>query len=78
MFKQFIQNFADSRIYLITSLWLFLIFFILVAIMLFRMNKKHIEYMSNLPLNKDSDTGDIKEGESVKPNTNNMEHQFGV
>ncbi|MBC7759173.1 MAG: hypothetical protein H7069_09965 [Phormidesmis sp. FL-bin-119] len=63
MFKQFIQNFADSRIYLITSLWLFLIFFILVAIMLFRMNKKHIKYMSNLPLNEDSDTGDIEAGE---------------
>lgn len=64
MFKQFIQNFADSRIYLITSLWLFLIFFILVAIMLFRMNKKHIEYMSNLPLNEDNDTGTIETGGS--------------
>lgn len=68
MFKQFIQNFADSRIYLITSLWLFLIFFILVAIMLFRMNKKHIEYMSNLPLNEDSDTGDTKVGEFGETN----------
>lgn len=67
MFKQFIQNFADSRIYLITSLWLFLIFFILVAIMLFRMNKKHIEYMSNLPLNEDSDSGDTEVADSVKP-----------
>ena len=66
MFKQFIQNFADSRIYLITSLWLFLIFFILVAIMLFRMNKKHIEYMSNLPLNEDSDSGGNEVDESVK------------
>jgi cbb3-type cytochrome oxidase subunit 3 len=53
MFKQFINNFADSRIYLISSLWLFLIFFVLVAIMLFRMNKKHIDYMSELPLNDD-------------------------
>ncbi|WP_276349201.1 hypothetical protein [Daejeonella sp. JGW-45] len=53
MFKQFIQNFADSRIYLISSLWLFLIFFILVAVMLIRMKKKHIEYMSNLPLSDD-------------------------
>ncbi len=56
MFKQFIQNFADSRIYLISSLWLFLIFFILVAIMLIRMKRKHIEYMSNLPLADDDDT----------------------
>ncbi|MES2872853.1 MAG: hypothetical protein V4708_03955 [Bacteroidota bacterium] len=58
MFKQFIQNFADSRIYLISSLWLFLIFFILVAIMLFRMNKKHIEYMSKLPLEDKRDASD--------------------
>ncbi|MGB4399790.1 MAG: hypothetical protein WBJ10_10485 [Daejeonella sp.] len=67
MFKQFIQNFADSRIYLITSLWLFLIFFLLVAIMLFRMNKRHVEYMSNLPLKDDEDadvveTAGIREG----------------
>ncbi|SKB29833.1 hypothetical protein [Daejeonella lutea] len=55
MFKQFIQNFADSQVYLISSLWLFLIFFILVAIMLFRMNKKEIEYMENLPLNDENE-----------------------
>ena len=50
MFNQLIQNFADSKVYLISSLWLFLIFFILVAVMLVRMNKKHIKYMSELPL----------------------------
>lgn len=51
MYQQFINTFAGSRFYLISSLWLFLIFFILVAVMLFRMNKKHIEYMKGLPLN---------------------------
>ncbi|MEJ7693112.1 hypothetical protein [Daejeonella sp.] len=58
MFKQFIQNFADSKVYLISSLWLFLIFFILVAIMLIGMNKSHIDYMSSLPLQDDEDTAD--------------------
>ncbi|MHB1179131.1 MAG: hypothetical protein ACYCZO_12465 [Daejeonella sp.] len=58
MFKQFIQNFSDSRIYLISSLWLFLLFFILVAIMLILMNKKHIDYMSQLPLNEDEKDND--------------------
>jgi cbb3-type cytochrome oxidase subunit 3 len=53
MFKQFINNFLDSQVYLITSLWIFLIFFLVVAILLFTMNKKHIEHMSNLPLNDD-------------------------
>lgn len=66
MFKQFIQNFADSQVYLISSLWLFLIFFILVAIMLFRMNKKHIEYMGNLPLNEDKNPGEASRQGSQK------------
>jgi len=53
MFKQFIQNFYDSQVYLISSLWLFLIFFIVVGVMLFSMKKSHIDYMSRLPLNED-------------------------
>ncbi|MES3017171.1 MAG: hypothetical protein V4721_05310 [Bacteroidota bacterium] len=65
MFRQFIQNFVDSRIYLISSLWLFLIFFVLVAIMLIRMKKNHIEYMSGLPLEDGGDNGgDNKSGEA--------------
>ena len=56
MFKQFIQNFSDSRIYLVSSLWIFLVFFILVAIMLIIMNKSHIQYMSNLPLTEGEDS----------------------
>jgi cbb3-type cytochrome oxidase subunit 3 len=60
MFKQFIQNFADSRIYLISSLWLFLIFFLLVAFMLIRMKKNHIDYMSHLPLAEDEDAVELE------------------
>ncbi len=51
MFKQFLSNVTGTNIYLITSLWIFLIFFLLVAIMLIKANKKHIKYMSELPLN---------------------------
>ena len=50
MFRQFVQNFTDGNIYLILSLLLFLIFFILIGFLLIRMNKKHIKYMSELPL----------------------------
>ncbi|TQM49173.1 hypothetical protein BDE36_0872 [Arcticibacter tournemirensis] len=53
MFKQFIDKVAGSEIYLVSSLGIFLIFFILVAVMLFLMNKDHIKHMSELPLNKD-------------------------
>jgi len=51
MFKQFLNTVTDSNIYLIISLWIFLIFFILVAVMLFKMTKEHIQHMSELPLN---------------------------
>jgi hypothetical protein len=54
MFKQFLNTVTDSNIYLITSLWIFLIFFILVGLMLFKMNKDHIKHMSELPLNDDN------------------------
>lgn len=50
MFKQFIQNYQDSQIYLLTSLWVFLVFFGLVVWMLFKMSKKHVDYMSQVPL----------------------------
>ncbi len=54
MFKQFIENYQESQVYLISSLMIFLVFFALVVWMLFKMNKKHIEYMSEIPL-KDND-----------------------
>ncbi len=52
MFKQ-ITDLNGNEWYLITSLWIFLLFFVLVTILLFRMKKKHIDYMSNLPLEED-------------------------
>ena len=53
MFKQFVDKMTGNDIYLITSLLIFFIFFVAVAALLIRMNKKHIAYMSNLPLNED-------------------------
>ena len=55
MFKQFLNTVTGSNIYLISSLWIFLIFFILVAVMLYKMNKEHIRHMSELPLNHDNE-----------------------
>jgi len=52
MFKQ-ITNLNGSELYLIASLWIFLIFFISVAIMLFRMKKDYVTYMKELPLEED-------------------------
>lgn len=51
MFKQFLSSVSGNNVYLLTSLAIFLIFFILVGVMLFFMKKEHIKHMSELPLN---------------------------
>ncbi len=50
MFKQFVQNIEGPQVYLLSSLAIFLVFFIVITILLFYMSKKHISYMSDLPL----------------------------
>ncbi|MBD1430978.1 MULTISPECIES: hypothetical protein [Sphingobacterium] len=51
MFKQ-ITNLQGDEIYLMTSLWIFLIFFIIVGLMLFLMKKDHIQYMKEIPFDE--------------------------
>ena len=53
MFKQFIDKTIGNEIYLIISLGIFLVFFLIVCVVLIKMNKKHIKYMRELPLNDD-------------------------
>ncbi|TDS17146.1 hypothetical protein B0I21_1017 [Sphingobacterium paludis] len=48
MFKQ-ITNLNGDEMYLITSLWIFLVFFLLVACMLVWMKKDHVNYMKDIP-----------------------------
>jgi len=55
MFKQ-ITNLNGDEQYLIFSLLMFLAFFILVGIMLVRMNKDYAEQMSQMPLEEDNET----------------------
>lgn len=49
MFKQ-ITNLQGDEVYLIISLWIFLVFFVTVAIMLFFMKKDYVQYMKEIPL----------------------------
>lgn len=49
MFNQ-IKDLAGGEIYLITSLLMFMVFFVIVGIYLLKLNKKHIEVMSQLPI----------------------------
>jgi len=50
MFKQFTENLSGSQVYLICSLGIFLVFFIVVTIMLIKLRKQHVDYMGGLPL----------------------------
>ncbi|MBB5396894.1 hypothetical protein HDC91_002955 [Mucilaginibacter sp. AK015] len=50
MFKQFTENVSGHQVYLLSSLGIFLVFFILVTVLLIRMRKAHIQHMSDLPL----------------------------
>lgn len=51
MFKQ-ITNLNGDEMYLITSLWIFIVFFALVGLMLFFMSKDHIKYMKQIPFDE--------------------------
>jgi cbb3-type cytochrome oxidase subunit 3 len=53
MFRQFIDKTSGADVYLITSLGIFMVFFIIVTVLLFTMKKSHVNYMSELPLNDD-------------------------
>jgi hypothetical protein len=59
MFKQFTENLSGSQVYLIASLGIFVVFFIVVTVMLIRLRKQHVEYMSDLPL-EDSESNSPK------------------
>lgn len=48
MFKQ-LTNLNGDEVYLIISLWIFLVFFVLVACMLFWMKKDYIAHMKDIP-----------------------------
>ncbi len=50
MFKQFLGHAQGTQVYLLASLGIFLLFFIVVTILMFRLRKQHIVYMSDMPL----------------------------
>lgn len=53
MFKQFLDQTSGNQVYLLTSLGIFMLFFILVTILLLMMKKDEVKYMSELPLKDD-------------------------
>ena len=60
MYSQFLDNLTGGQIYLIASLGIFMVFFIVVSILMFRLKKSHVNYMSDLPLEEDNTSNTIK------------------
>jgi hypothetical protein len=56
MFEQFTGKLTGPQVYLVSSLGIFLVFFIVVTILLIRIRKQHVNYMSDLPLEDGSIT----------------------
>lgn len=53
MFKQFLDQVNDKQVYLLSSLGIFVLFFIIVGVLLYLMKKDDVKYMSELPLNEE-------------------------
>lgn len=51
MFKQ-INDLAGGEYYLITSLLIFMVFFIIVGVYLIKLNKNYVDQMSQMPINE--------------------------
>lgn len=60
MFKQ-IKDLNGNELYLIISLLIFVVFFIGVAIYLFKMNKNYAAQMSNMPFNDQTSPNEHEE-----------------
>lgn len=56
MFKQFINTLYGDEVYMLISLMIFVLFFVVATIALIRMKKNHLNYMSNIPLREDEET----------------------
>lgn len=54
MFRQFTENITANQGYLLFSLAIFFVFFVVVTIMLIKMNKNHVINMSDMPLHDDN------------------------
>ena len=54
MFRQLLDKVQGADVPMITSLLIFFVFFLMVGAYLFIIDKKHIQYMSNLPLEENN------------------------
>jgi hypothetical protein len=64
MFKQ-ITNLQGDELYLIVSLWIFIVFFVSVGVMLFFMKKDYVKYMKEIPF----DESDAEQNRNIEQET---------
>jgi hypothetical protein len=55
MFKQFTEHISGNQVYLLFSLFIFLVFFVVVTVLLILLRKNYVDYMSDIPLNDSTD-----------------------
>jgi cytochrome c oxidase cbb3-type subunit IV len=63
MFKDVLQSIEGIEIYTIISMLIFIVFFIGMIIWLFKVDKKYIKDMSELPLNEENNSVSNYSGE---------------
>ncbi|HEX7365536.1 MAG TPA: hypothetical protein VF273_00490 [Pelobium sp.] len=56
MFKQFINTLQGDESYMLISLLIFVFFFVAATVALIRMKKNHIDYMSNVPFEEETES----------------------
>ena len=64
MFKEVLQSIEGIEFYTIVSMIILILFFIGIVIWLFKVDKKYIKHMSELPLNEDNNQVSNYLGES--------------
>ena len=64
MFKEVLQSIEGVEFYTIVSMIIFILFFIGMTIWLFKVDKKYIKTMSELPLNEERNQVSNYSGES--------------
>ena len=66
MYKELLQSIDGVSLYPVISLIVFVLFFVIILIWMFKVDKNYIKKMENLPLEKDEEnnfnnTGDFHE-----------------
>jgi hypothetical protein len=60
MYKEVLQSIKGIEIFSVIALIIFILFFVLVAVQLLRMDKNHVQKMAQLPLESENNSQNYK------------------